>query len=200
VSDVLILGSSLLVCLLPLACFLFYLATVQSRRYPTSLRGATDFAYLFAGLGGFWIVGGPVWLGLILSRLRVPYESETRTWWLLGAAYLALLAYIFFRGRHRRRFMNVIFNVDRPALQQALLTFSPAICMIEFNDRRRLAELTWVDGQTHPEDDIRLAATLRQIPMPPNPFAGWLYGASLGLFAIQLSWTVFVFALVFGII
>jgi hypothetical protein len=64
------LGSGCLVCLMPLALYLLYLAHLNGRTPPTLVPGPWDFGAVLLGLSGFLILSGPLLITLINSTWR----------------------------------------------------------------------------------------------------------------------------------
>src|SRR5262249_32311936 len=116
-----LIGSGCLVCLLPLALYLLFLAYLNNRRQPSLLSGTWDLACLLLGLSGFFLVGGPVllsafdsaWRALVFEgsgHLRSVPRSDAVVWSILAAVYiLALAAVIVLLLRARQR-IGVIYN------------------------------------------------------------------------------------------
>jgi hypothetical protein len=122
-AALLLIGSGCLVCLLPLALYLLFLAFLNKRPHPTLLSGRWDLTCLLLGLSGFILVGGPVLLSAFDSSLRSYFfggsfghlqqtlHADATLWSFLAGAYVALLtATIVLLMRACGR-VTVIYNV-----------------------------------------------------------------------------------------
>jgi hypothetical protein len=122
-TALLLIGSGCLVCLLPLALYLLFLASLNKRPHPTLLNGRWDLACLLLGLSGFLLVGGPVLLSAFDSRLRATIfegnfghirqslHPDATLWSILAGIYVAILAatiLLLIRSRGR---VAVIYNL-----------------------------------------------------------------------------------------
>jgi len=65
-----VLGSGCLVCLMPLALYLLYLAHLNGRTPPALVPGPWDFGAVLLGLSGFLILAGPLLLTLVSAVWR----------------------------------------------------------------------------------------------------------------------------------
>jgi hypothetical protein len=111
------------VCLLPLAAYLLALATLNHRRPPTLLSGASDFAGALLGLSGFLVLGGPVLLTGFQEdwrRFWLHRDPPPVGWWVVAALYLVGLLALLGWLLARRRRVTVIYNA-RPALVREAL-------------------------------------------------------------------------------
>jgi len=122
-AALLLIGSGCLVCLLPLALYLLFLAFLNKRPHPTLLHGRWDLTCLLLGLSGFLLVGGPLLLSAFDSNLRgyvfegsfgqirQALHADATLWPFLAGGYVVLLAAtIFFLMRSRAR-LSVIYNL-----------------------------------------------------------------------------------------
>jgi len=117
-------GAGSLFCLMPLALYFLFLATLNHRRRPTLLSGRWDFTGLLLGLSGFILMGGPLLVSTIDStwrsvlfggnfdRLRSAWDANSRIWSLTVLAYLLALAGTIYYMLHRRQQVSVIYNID----------------------------------------------------------------------------------------
>ena len=119
-----LIGSGCLVCLMPLALYLLYLAYLNQRRRPTLLSGPWDCAALLLGLGGFGVLAGPLALAVLDSRLRgtlfggnagrgirAAWSDHASQWSVQAAAYLAFLALAVAGLLVARRRVTAVYNV-----------------------------------------------------------------------------------------
>jgi hypothetical protein len=127
-----LIGSGCLVCLMPLALYLFFLGTLNQRDHPTLMSGAWDFAAALLGLSGFLLAGGPVLLAALdstwrsylfrgnFAQIRAGWETNSIIWSTIAGLYLLLLtggSALFLRARGR---VTVIYNLDPSALPDML--------------------------------------------------------------------------------
>jgi hypothetical protein len=126
------IGGGSLICLMPLALYFLFLATLNQRRRPTMLTGLWDFTCLLLGLSGFLLLGGPVLVAAINSALRnimlsgtfaefrAAWRSSGMVWSILAGAYLASLSMVIALFMLLRRKVTVIYNIDPDALPDLL--------------------------------------------------------------------------------
>jgi hypothetical protein len=122
-AALLLIGSGCLVCLLPLALYLLFLASLNKRPHPTLLNGRWDLACLLLGLSGFLLVGGPVLLSAFDSRLRATIfegnfghirqslHPDATLWSILAGVYVASLAVTILLLMRSRGRVIVIYNL-----------------------------------------------------------------------------------------
>lgn len=126
------IGGGSLICLMPLALYFLFLATLNQRRRPTMLTGLWDFTCLLLGLSGFLLLGGPILVGAINSALRnillsgtfaefrAAWRSSGMVWSILAGSYLASLTALIALFMLLRRKVTVIYNVGPDALSELL--------------------------------------------------------------------------------
>jgi hypothetical protein len=127
-----LIGSGCLVCLMPLALYLFFLASLNQRPRPTLVSGSWDFAAALLGLSGFLLVGGPVLLSALdstwrsylfrgnFAQVRAAWETNSIIWSTIAGFYLVLLgggSALVLRARGR---VTVIYNLDPATLPDTL--------------------------------------------------------------------------------
>ena len=128
---ILLLGTGCIVCLMPLAIYFIYLASLNARNPPALVSGSWDFGSLLLGLGGFILLSGPILLSLIDSLFRsYAYTSwndlrtigtgEAQRWSLLGTGYVLLMATTFIYLLRKRRSVTAIYNVEPATLVNSL--------------------------------------------------------------------------------
>jgi hypothetical protein len=122
-AALLLIGSGCLVCLLPVALYLLFLAFLNKRPHPTLLSGRWDLTCLLLGLSGFILVGGPVLLSAFDSSLRGYFfegsfghvrqtlHADVTLWSFLAGAYVAILAATIFLLMRIRGRVTVIYNL-----------------------------------------------------------------------------------------
>jgi hypothetical protein len=126
------IGAGSLLCLMPLALYFLFLATLNQRRRPTMLTGLWDFTCLLLGLSGFLLIGGPVlvgaldsaWRHIMLSgnfeAIKAAWSTSIVIWSTIAGCYLTGLALLIGVSMFRRRNVTVIYNVDPDALPEVL--------------------------------------------------------------------------------
>src|SRR5262245_29920208 len=128
---IILLGSSSLLCLVPLAIYFLYLASLNSRTPPTLVPGPWDFGAVLLGLSGFLLLAGPLFLSLVLSRMREHVFGnwaalkavdwrEARAWSLMAAGYLILMAVAISVLLRNRRRVTAVYNVSAAGVEPAL--------------------------------------------------------------------------------
>lgn len=118
--------------LFPVAVYLLVLAVLNSRRRPTMISGPWDFVGVLFALSGFLLVGGPWVLSGLNARWRATMvqgrlgslTGETSDWWGFWIALWGLYFVLVLGGAAfilwRRRQVTVIYNIERPLLEEAL--------------------------------------------------------------------------------
>lgn len=120
-----------LFCLGPLSLYLLHLAVLARRPRPTVVSGSWDFAALAAGLSGFVLFGGGLFLHLAQSNFRYwmrgnleafrgAWASEQTSWVLLSAAYGLCVALLVALTLASRRLSFTVYNVSAPDFEAAL--------------------------------------------------------------------------------
>jgi hypothetical protein len=124
--------ASSLVCLMPVAIYLLFLAHLNHRRSPTMLSGQWDFTYLLLGLSGFLLTGGPLLLVTLDSawrnfafngtfgRLREAWHGSGAAGSTIVGGYLVAMAALIGFFMNLRRKVTVIYNIDPVSLQGML--------------------------------------------------------------------------------
>jgi hypothetical protein len=122
-TALLLIGSGCLVCLLPLALYLLFLAFLNNRPRPTLLSGRWDLTCMLLGLSGFILVGGPVllsafdstWRAIIFegnfAHARSQLRDEPATWSILAAIYVLGMATAIILMMRARQRVSVIYNL-----------------------------------------------------------------------------------------
>jgi hypothetical protein len=120
-----------LFCLAPLSVYLLYLAVLARRPRPTLVSGPWDFTALAAGLSGFVLFGGGLFLHLAQSNFRYwlrgnleafrgAWASEKTTWLMLSLAYLLVVALVLALTLAARRMSFSVYNVAAPEFEAAI--------------------------------------------------------------------------------
>jgi hypothetical protein len=126
------IGSGCLVCLMPLALYLLYLAHLNGRTPPALVPGPWDFGAVLLGLSGFLILAGPLLLTLISAvwrsyafggwaDLRSVGAREAWAGSLMAVGYLILVGvgiYVLLRSRRK---MTAIYNVAPDDVEPTLV-------------------------------------------------------------------------------
>lgn len=130
---VLIICVAAVICLTPLAVYLRIIAALGQKERPTVVSGSWDFVGVVAGLSGFLLFGGIMFLVLWSSHfrwglrggfaaLRTLWDQQAATWSVLAALYLigvGLWIGIVLLSRWRSW---VIYNVDVNSIEQLLVS------------------------------------------------------------------------------
>ena len=127
-SFLLRVGTGSLLCLMPLALYLLFLASLNHRRRPTWMSGRWDFTALLLGLSGFLLLGGPLmvtlidstWRGMLFGgnfdRHRSAWDANSRIWSVTAVGYLlALIGFVVY-VMNRRESVAVVYNIDLPSI------------------------------------------------------------------------------------
>jgi hypothetical protein len=120
-----------LFCLAPLSVYLLYLAVLARRPRPTVVSGPWDFATLAAGLSGFVLFGGGLFLHLAQSNFRYwvrgnleafrgAWASEKTTWLMLSLAYGLAVALTLAVTLATRRMSFSVYNVSAAEFESAV--------------------------------------------------------------------------------
>lgn len=132
-NSLVLIGSGCLVCLMPLAIYLLFLAYLNQRGRPTMVSGPWDYASLLLGLSGFILIGGPVllstldaawrayWFGGNFNRVQAVWHTNSVIWSTIAAGYVAGLAGIVGTFMYLRRKVTVVYNVDTTTLESMLV-------------------------------------------------------------------------------
>ncbi|MBO0700595.1 MAG: hypothetical protein J2P46_19520 [Zavarzinella sp.] len=126
------LGSGCLVCLMPLALYLLYLAHLNGRTPPALVPGPWDFGAVLLGLSGFLILAGPLLLTLVNSvwrgymfggwaDLRSVGAREAWAGSLMAVGYLILVGVGIFLLLRSRRPVTAVYNVVPDGVEPALV-------------------------------------------------------------------------------
>ncbi len=128
---ILVLCIAGIVCLTPLAIYLFWLSFLTRRDQPSVISGVWDFATLLTGLSGFVLFGGALVLSLLQSNvrywmrgnfeaLRGAWGQEKVSWSILAGAYLlVILVWVALTLISRRRSL-VVYNIDPAEFETTL--------------------------------------------------------------------------------
>ncbi|AWM38933.1 hypothetical protein GobsT_28360 [Gemmata obscuriglobus] len=203
-----------IVCLIPLAFYLFWLAQITRREHPVAVAGTWDFTALVLGLSGFIVFGAGVVLTLLQSNFRfwmrgnfeafrAVWIKEWVTWSVLVSFYLiAVVGGIGLTLLARRRSL-VVYNVEpetfesllnemfaqlgRPLERTGNLWVSgvPLFELDTFEDGRTVT-LRWVsdDGRLF-EDVTRLLRTALTTHLADeNQVTRWLHSAAVATVAV----------------
>jgi hypothetical protein len=124
-----------IVCLFPLAAYLFWLLVIVRRYRPTIFTGSWDFVSLLFGLTGFLLVLGALLLMLVESNFRYvsrflihgKFEAahdiwvrERWTWIAVVFLYLLVLIGVAWRTFSARAKDIVVYNVDPVSFEMTL--------------------------------------------------------------------------------
>jgi hypothetical protein len=127
-----LLGTGLAIGLVPFAVYLLYIGSLHRRRRPMLLSGTTDAAILFAGIGGFLILGGPIFVSLLDSGLRefwtdgnlheLQRKIQVRplAYSLYCVSYSCFLLSMILATLLSRSNLDVIYNIDQAQMQNAI--------------------------------------------------------------------------------
>jgi hypothetical protein len=130
--------ASSLVCLMPVAIYLLFLAHLNHRRSPAMISGPWDFTFLLLGLSGFLLIGGPLLLVVIdsawrnfafngdFNRLRQVWHGSGATGSAIVGGYLVALAALIGLFINVRRKVTVVYNIDPESLQGMLTAAADA--------------------------------------------------------------------------
>lgn len=121
-ATLIFLGSGCLVCLMPVAVYLLYLAHLNGRTPPTLVPGPWDFGALLLGLSGFLLLAGPLFITLVDSAwrghvyggwagLKSVGRAEARAGSLMATGYLVALAGTIPLLVRARRRVTAVYNV-----------------------------------------------------------------------------------------
>jgi hypothetical protein len=128
---IILIGSGCLVCLMPLAIYLLYLAHLNGRTPPTLVPGPWDFGAVLLGLSGFLLLAGPLvitlldstWRGYAFGRwadLKSVGQREAFAGTLMAVGYLIILATLVSWLLRSRRRVTAVYNVTASAAEPAL--------------------------------------------------------------------------------
>lgn len=194
-------------CLGPLALYFLWLSVLTRRDRPTVVSGGWDFAALLAGLSGFVLFGGGLFLAVIQSNarfvlrgnveaLRDAWGQEQVAWVLTVALYLmVVVGAVVFALPGRRRTL-VVYNVDpgqfevtltelfdhlgRPVERRGNLWVggSPLFELEPFAAGKTVT-LRWVSDDQHlfQEVERQVREAMLTLPAGENPAARWFASA-----------------------
>ncbi|MCS6865355.1 MAG: hypothetical protein NZS48_09880 [Gemmata sp.] len=200
-----------LVCSIPLAMYLFWLANLTRRDRPTLLNGPQDFAALVAGLSGYILAGGGLLLTLLqtnfrywmrgnMEALREVWIQEKMSWILLVVAYLLAVVGTIVVTYLGRRYSLVIYNIE-PAVFEGVLrevfdhlgrplerqgrrwSSGTPLCELDEFDGGRTVTLRWIspDLTLFHEVSRHLRAALAAQPARENPASHWLVTGAVAM-------------------
>jgi hypothetical protein len=126
-----LIGSGCLVCLVPLAVYLLYLAHLNGRSPPTLVPGPWDFGAVLLGLSGFLLLVGPllitladsVWRGYAFggwADLKGVGRREALAGSLMAVGYLVLVGTGVTWLLRARRPVTAVYNVGAGGTEAAL--------------------------------------------------------------------------------
>lgn len=218
---VLVVCLGAMVCLAPLALYLFRLAQVTRRDHPTVVSGSWDFVGLVAGLSGFILFGGGLLLSLLQSNMRywmrgnfeafrAAWGQDKVSWIIIAAVYLLVVIGIVGLTLVGRRRSLVVYNVEPDAFEAVVAEVfehlgkpverrgdiwshgEPLFALDSFS-RGRTVTLRWLssDEVLFREADRLLREALQSVFTRPNPTTRWLMAIAGGLG----FWSVFCFGL-----
>jgi hypothetical protein len=128
---ILVVCLAAVVCLTPIALYLYWLAGVNRRANPTVMSGAWDFTGLILGLSGFILFGGGLLLSLLQSNVRflmrgnfeavrAAWGQDRLSWAVLALLYaLVVIGGVMLTLKARRRTL-VVYNVEPAAFEATL--------------------------------------------------------------------------------
>jgi hypothetical protein len=197
-------------CLIPLAMYLLWMASVTRRERSVPVSGTWDFAGLVLGLSGFIVFGGGLLLHLFQSNFRywmrgnveafrAAWMQERVTWMLLVGFYLAIVfGWVALTLAMRRRSL-VVYNVDPATFETTLLeVFDQLGCPIERRGKLwigasplleldtfeggRTVTVRWVSPDQRLFEDVNrlLRAALATQSTGENPASRWIMSAAVG--------------------
>lgn len=131
VPYVLIICMAAVICLIPLAVYLRFVAALGQRPRATLVHGMWDFAGLVAGLSGFLIFAGVLVLVFMQSHfrlgirggfaaLRAGWEQQAVTWSVVAGLYILLVVGWLGLVSLSRRRSWVIYNVVPEAVEECV--------------------------------------------------------------------------------
>lgn len=124
-----VIGSAVLICLLPLAMYMLFLGWLNQRRRASVLSGSWDFTCLLMGLSGFVVLLGPMVLTLLDSawrnwlftgRLARAGRADTILWSLSAGMWLLLLACTILWLYAGRKRTTVVYNIEDTELEEPI--------------------------------------------------------------------------------
>jgi hypothetical protein len=169
-AALLLIGSGCLVCLLPLALYLLFLAFLNKRPHPTLLSGRWDLTCLLLGLSGFLLVGGPVLLSVFDStlrgyifegnfgRIRQTLHADATLWSVLAGDYVVILTVTILLLMRSRGRVTVIYNLA-PEETETLLAGVLERLRLPWRKRSGILELGSLPNDAHPTEKPSPAAT-----------------------------------------
>lgn len=127
----LVIGSGCIVCLMPLAIYLLYLANLNTKANAVLVPGTWDIASTLLGIGGFILIMGPMLLTLVdhqwrsyafgnWDTLKTVGPRESRAWSMMATGYFLILLGIIPALIRVRRPYTAIYNVDLTTLEQTI--------------------------------------------------------------------------------
>jgi hypothetical protein len=200
-----------ILCLTPLALYLFRFALITRREHPTVITGPWDFVALVVGLSGFILVGGGLLLSLLQSNMRYwmrgnleafrsAWIQDGPTWIILASIYILLVIGVVALTLASRRRSLVVYNVE-PAVFEATVTEvfehlgrqlerrgnmwlgeGPLFILEPFNGGNTVT-LRWISGDETLFQEVErlLREALRSVTTDDNVASRWLMAAAGGL-------------------
>jgi len=125
----LVIGSAVLICLLPLAMYMLLLGWLNQRRRPSVLSGSWDFTCLLLGLSGFIVLLGPMVLTLLDSawrnwlfsgRLARTGRADTVLWSLSAGMWLLMLSTVILWMYAGRKRTTAVYNIEDTEVEEPI--------------------------------------------------------------------------------
>lgn len=176
-SSLILIGSGCLICLLPLALYLLFLAFLNQRQRPTLVSGPWDFTCVLLGLSGFMLVGGPILLSLFDStarshlfsgnfdQIRGAWDANSRIWSTIAMSYFALLICVIVLFILLRRAVTIVYNVDTSALEQSVTSALSALGL----PWKRVVGGIYIGGQAKKQNVLLDDDAPAENPVPARP-------------------------------
>jgi len=198
-------------CFAPLSIYFFYLAALARRHQPTVVSGPWDFARLTAGLSGFFLFGGGLFLSLLQSNFRFwmrgnleafrgAWGSEKTTWIFLSLLYIFTIIATIAVALYSRRRSLVIYNIDHTEFEASIPEVFERLTRpierrgkvwigavpyfeLDSNDGGRTVTIRWLsdDLALFGEIERLIREAVRTLAPEENPAAPWLMAIAGGL-------------------
>lgn len=208
-ENVLLFSLGSVVCLTPFVIYLFRICSLVRRHHPVILSGVWDFAGLLAGLSGFLLFGGALFLSIFHSDVRFAargnfkmlqdsWEHERIGWVLTVFVYLLLVVAAMAWGFWQRRRSLVMYNVEPVVLEHTIEELfeqlgrkverhgnswfsGDPLFRIDSSDASQTATLRWLseDLLLFQEVERHLRHTLPSLSSGENPTTKWLMSVAV---------------------